>query len=293
MNEIEEVAKRLYEACRIPLHLAIMKGRVEVIQDLLQAKPHSVHEKLGRGETVLHLSVQYNRLEALKTLVEYLQSKNMESGLLYSTDDDDNTILHLAAALKQVEVRGYLITAAALTATMAYQSILSPPGGLWQETNKGDSLAPSPSPSSGYSTTVDEEHTAGHAIMDPHSNYRVYLALNTIVLGASLSTIMLAMSGFTMENKFLTWSLVFTVYITITFMGAAYVTAINLVSPEPLSKGDLGAQLYSWLGICIFFVMVLHSCHFLVSLRVKLVRLVKACYGRCRKPTPRATKNIV
>ncbi|XP_058204396.1 ankyrin repeat-containing protein NPR4-like [Rhododendron vialii] len=378
---------------RIPLHSAVTKGRVEVIRELLGTKPRSVHDKLGRGETVLHLSVKYNRLEALKTLVEYLQSKNMESDLLNSIDDDGNTILHLAAALKQVdtveyllgiksvrdhandknqsgstaldivehcpnrdlktmeirvfllqadvhrsnydgpkqnselppnnpprtdqhfcgktgvifmgciswfwtrfkvdrgwlkEVRGHLITAATLTATMAYQSILSPPGGLWQETKKDDSLAPSPS--LGYSTTVDDEQTAGHAIMDKHGSYHTYLALNTVVLGASLSTIMLAMTGFPMENKFITWSLVFTVYLTITCMGAAYVTAINLVSPEPTSEDALDALLLSWLALCSFFVMALHSCQFLVWLGKKLVRLVKACYGCC-KPTPRTTNN--
>ncbi|KAG5556354.1 hypothetical protein RHGRI_006826 [Rhododendron griersonianum] len=366
-----------------------MKGRVEVIQELLRAKPHSVHDKLGRGETVLHLSVQYNRLEVLKTLVEYMQSNDMESDLLNSTDDDDNTILHLAAALKQVdiveyllgiksvkdhandknqngstaldivehcptrdlktmeirvfllqagvhrsvrdgrkphhesphrtptrqrsckpgailkgcicwfwsrfkvdrawvgEVRGHLITAATLMATMAFQSILSPPGGLWSDTKTGYSPAPSPS----LGDTANDEQIAGHAIMNPQDSYATYLILNTIVLGASLSTIMLAMSGFPMDNKFLTWLLVVTVYVTIGFMGLAYVEALKLVSPELLSEYALEEVFRSWLGLCIVFVMVLHSCHFLVWLVKKLVKLVKACYGCC-KPTPRATKNM-
>ncbi|KAH7851411.1 hypothetical protein Vadar_011247 [Vaccinium darrowii] len=88
---------------RIPLHLAVMKGRVEVIRELLGAKPNSIQEKLGRGETVMHLCVKYNRLEALKTLVQYVQSNGMES-LLNSKDNDGNTILHLTAALKQMDL---------------------------------------------------------------------------------------------------------------------------------------------------------------------------------------------
>ncbi|KAH7857274.1 hypothetical protein Vadar_010815 [Vaccinium darrowii] len=88
---------------RIPLHLAAMKGRVEVIQELLGARPNSIQEKLGKGETVMHLCVKYNKLEALKTLVKYVQSSGMES-LLNSRDDDGNTILHLAATLKQMDV---------------------------------------------------------------------------------------------------------------------------------------------------------------------------------------------
>ncbi|KAG5556363.1 hypothetical protein RHGRI_006832 [Rhododendron griersonianum] len=370
-----------FQRCRTPLHLAVMKERVEVILELLGAKPCSVHDKLSRGETVLHLSVKYSRLEALKTLVKHLHSKqssDMES-LLNSRDDDGNNILHLAAALKQVdtieyllgiksvkdhandknqngstaldvvehcpnrdlktmeirefllqagvqrsncdglkpnpelppnnppltrkerisrfwnryirvdrdwlkEVRGHLITAATLTGTMAYQSILSPPGGFWQD-NKEPQNAASPSPSFSSLITSDDEHRAGHAVMDTeHDSYGTYLFLNTIVLGASLSTIMLALTGFPKENKFLTWLLVFTVYITISCMGAAYVIALLLVSPRqwPLVASWLSL---GWIGLCTF-VLVLHSCHFLVWL-VKKLKLDKI-YSCC-KPTPSAT----
>ncbi|KAH7857082.1 hypothetical protein Vadar_008863 [Vaccinium darrowii] len=93
---------------RIPLHLAAMKGRVEIIWELLEAKPNSIHEKLSRGETILHLCVKYNRLEALKTLVQYVHCNGMDS-LLNSRNDDGNTILHLAAALKQMDTIEYLL----------------------------------------------------------------------------------------------------------------------------------------------------------------------------------------
>ncbi|XP_058204394.1 ankyrin repeat-containing protein At5g02620-like [Rhododendron vialii] len=367
---------------RTPLHLAVMKGRAEVIQELLEAQPYSVYDKqLGTGESVLHLSINYNRLEALKTLVQYLQSKNMEFDLLNSKDNDGNTILHHAVALKQVdtieyllgiknvkdrindknhngctaldivercpysrdlktkeirdllqggvhksgsespctqhcgkagvifmkciswfwerfevdpgwlkEARGHLITAATLTATMAYQSIMSPPGGFWQDTTD-DSLAKSPS--SEYSDPPsDGPHKAGIAILDTttYGAYEIYLSLNTIVLGASLSTIMLAMTGFPMKNKFLTWLLVFTVYVKISCMVAAYVVAVGLVTSRQLPSAVLYGLVLGWMGLCAF-VVVLHSCHFLVWLMKKLVKLVTACYGCC-KSTPRATPKI-
>ncbi|KAH7857261.1 hypothetical protein Vadar_010659 [Vaccinium darrowii] len=292
---------------RIPLHLAAMKGRVEIIQELLEAKPNSIHEKLSGGETVLHLCVKYNKLEALKTLVRYVQNNSMES-LLNSRDDDGNTILHLAQALKQMdtieyllgiksvkdhannspccceagvilsgcisgfwtkyikvdrvwlqEVRGHLLMAATLTATMAYQSILSPPGGVWQENSF--------------------PHKAGHAILDKSENgaYKVYLVITTIVLVASLCTIMLTLTGFPIGNKLVTWLLIFTVYVTIGCMASAYVIAISLVSPiaweSSWSIGRLPdlVEILFLVSVCLLaFVMVLHFCRFLVWLTNKL-----------------------
>ncbi len=84
-----------------------MRGRVEVVRALISACPDSTRVVLYGGETVLHLCVKYNQLEALKLLVEsmsddgdFLNFKNSEGG---------NTILHLAVMLKQIEVGIYLL----------------------------------------------------------------------------------------------------------------------------------------------------------------------------------------
>lgn len=47
------------------------------------------------------MCVKYNRLEALKVLVE---SMDREDGIMNWKDDDGNTVLHLAVAKKQIEV---------------------------------------------------------------------------------------------------------------------------------------------------------------------------------------------
>ncbi|GMN68034.1 hypothetical protein TIFTF001_037091 [Ficus carica] len=80
-----------------------MRGRIDIIKLLFGARKESVLEVMPDGQTVLHLCVRYNHLEALKVLVEseiayencwFLNSKEPADG---------NTILHLAVMLKQIE----------------------------------------------------------------------------------------------------------------------------------------------------------------------------------------------
>ncbi|KAH7839899.1 hypothetical protein Vadar_010172 [Vaccinium darrowii] len=386
---------------RIPLHLAAMKGRVEVIRELLRAKPESIHEKLGRGETVLHLCVKYNRLEALETLLQYLQSCNDMEFLLNSRNDDGNTILHLAAALKQMdtieyllgiktvkdhanvknkncstaldvvehcpnrdlktmeirellvqasvrksicggpdlnpdsppddnypppppqvpcevlgvivkwisgfwkryfdidhawlqEVRGHLITAATLMATMAYQAILSPPGSVWTDSgNLNIQALPPTSPSDETFDTKrqplpDARKEPGAAIMDSYEDpsYALYLVINTLVLVASLSTIMLALSGFPVRNKFFLWLLILTMYSTITYVAIAYFLVLDVVFPSLqewyyTQHNIITGLLFILFGVIGLVVMLL-ACHFLVWLWNKFGNLVKRCRTRGR-----------
>ncbi|XP_057977507.1 ankyrin repeat-containing protein At5g02620-like [Malania oleifera] len=90
---------------RTPLHLAAIEGQTEVIEELCRRHPMSIGEKSSGGQTVLHLCVKYDRLEALKLLVESASPQ-----FVMSKDDDGNTILHLAAYLQQAETLKYLVS---------------------------------------------------------------------------------------------------------------------------------------------------------------------------------------
>ncbi|KMT04852.1 hypothetical protein BVRB_7g170220 [Beta vulgaris subsp. vulgaris] len=96
---------------KLPLHLAIMKGvRVEVVNELARASPESTRSSVDRGDSVLHLCVKHDNLDAFQVLVDVLKGENNGIGnLLNARNDDGNTVLHLAALYKHLEISKYLV----------------------------------------------------------------------------------------------------------------------------------------------------------------------------------------
>ncbi|GMH07231.1 hypothetical protein Nepgr_009071 [Nepenthes gracilis] len=80
-----------------PLHVAAMKGWVCVLRELVLVKSEAACIPIDRNgsETILHVCVKHNQLEALKFLLtETLIRNNAE--FMNFKDGDGNTILHLA-----------------------------------------------------------------------------------------------------------------------------------------------------------------------------------------------------
>ncbi|XP_039165818.1 ankyrin repeat-containing protein At5g02620 [Eucalyptus grandis] len=82
-----------------------MKGRINIVIELVKARPEVAEHRLSHGQTALHLGVRHNRLETLKVLVEMVG----DGDLVNAQDDEGNTILHLAAVNKQIETVKYLL----------------------------------------------------------------------------------------------------------------------------------------------------------------------------------------
>ncbi|KAG5083725.1 hypothetical protein JHK84_053763 [Glycine max] len=92
----------------LPLHFAAMRGRVEVIRELIKAKPNSIREMTETDDgSVLHLSIRYNHLEALKLRVESLRD---DHHFLSLKDKEDNSLLHLAVKRRQIKIIKYLLS---------------------------------------------------------------------------------------------------------------------------------------------------------------------------------------
>ncbi|KAK2994976.1 hypothetical protein RJ640_021532 [Escallonia rubra] len=174
---------------RTPLHLAVMKGRCDVIKELISAQQEVTWYTLDGGETILHLCVKHNHLEALKRLLEL--GRDLEN----AQDHNGNTILHTATALKQMEGIAAMSTLARQqdekarlvekdAQAMAYQAALNPPGGLWQE-DKTVNL--------GGNTTIT--FNGGTSLMAAHSPYvyEMFVICNTSSFVAALSVVFLVL----------------------------------------------------------------------------------------------------
>ncbi|KAI3912872.1 hypothetical protein MKW98_012814 [Papaver atlanticum] len=107
---------------RTPMHLAAMKDEVSILKVLIEGRPEAVHLRTDRNETVLHYCVKNSSFEALKFLVEYqigaqpfffprLGAEPTDRNVMSvnSRDDGGNTILHIAAETRNMEIMKYLV----------------------------------------------------------------------------------------------------------------------------------------------------------------------------------------
>nr|GMC80652.1 ankyrin repeat-containing protein BDA1-like [Ipomoea batatas] len=146
------------------LHMCVKYGQLEALKfvvEMIGDDADFVNSKDAFGNTVLHLAVEYKQFEAVKFLVQRstIQVK-AENGkgltamdTLFQSRNNNNNInvkeMEIGEALvvgrdnnsKESEnwvneMREGLMVAASLLATMAFQAVVSPPGGVLQNDDK-------------------------------------------------------------------------------------------------------------------------------------------------------------
>uniref|UniRef100_A0A5B7B198 PGG domain-containing protein n=2 Tax=Davidia involucrata TaxID=16924 RepID=A0A5B7B198_DAVIN len=119
--------------------------------------------------------------------------------------------------------RSALMVVASLIATVAFQAGLTPPGGIWQDDYEGDPNNPD-----------DKSHTVGQSVMayTQPKEYGVFMIFNTIAFLASLSIILLLVSGLPLKRRRWTWIQMVIMWIAITAQVATYFVALRHMSPS-------------------------------------------------------------
>ncbi|CAA3008257.1 Hypothetical predicted protein [Olea europaea subsp. europaea] len=121
--------------------------------------------------------------------------------------------------------RSALMVVASLIATMAFQIRINPPSGVWQDNYKVDSQ--------GHTISVFDFPKARESIFAHNhpEDYRRFLIANTAGLAASLSIILLLMSGLPLKRRIFMWILMVITWIAITAVAMTYLFSISVITP--------------------------------------------------------------
>ncbi|XP_058213569.1 ankyrin repeat-containing protein BDA1-like [Rhododendron vialii] len=127
--------------------------------------------------------------------------------------------------------RSALMVVASLIATVAFQAGLTPPGGVWQDDYQLDSNG----------NPVDDPHTVGTAVMayKDHIQYSLFMIFNTIAFLASLSIILLLVSGLPLKRRRWMWVQMVIMWISITAQVLTYFLALRNMSPKSVSAQSM------------------------------------------------------
>lgn len=150
------------------------------------------------------------------------------------------------------ETRGTFMVVATVISSMAFQGGISPPGGVWQENTT----------TGGFNCTqhICEAGTTVLAYTYP-DDYLKFLSFNTTSFFASLSIILLVISGFPLTSKVAIWFLTLAMSTAVTFMALTYLWVVGLTTPDHLLHTvygmDSGIKLL-WIGL-LLVVGVIHT----------------------------------
>ncbi|KAH9304514.1 hypothetical protein KI387_008918 [Taxus chinensis] len=82
---------------RCPIHLAAMKGNIEIIDGFIELMPDCIEIHSRDLKTALHFAVEYNRFEVVRKLLFNIKPEQIAKLVSNDIDISGNTILHLAA----------------------------------------------------------------------------------------------------------------------------------------------------------------------------------------------------
>ncbi|KAG6414309.1 hypothetical protein SASPL_127028 [Salvia splendens] len=123
--------------------------------------------------------------------------------------------------------RSALMVVASLIATVAFQAGLTPPGGIWEDDYYVDENG----------QAVSDPHSAGHSVMayQEPGVYSAFMILNTTAFLASLSIILLLVSGLPLNRRKWMWLQMVIMWVAISTQVATYFVTLRHISPRDMA----------------------------------------------------------
>ncbi|XVF34588.1 hypothetical protein REPUB_Repub18cG0071500 [Reevesia pubescens] len=270
------------------LHVAVADKQIEVVNFLIATNTVDVNSLNADDFTPIDLLLEDERNLKLKAIARSLQCV----GALRSKDTSLSkhklrdvrtkilsppTCYQMNASYSKYKVqkninctrcddwlerkRSALMVVASLLATMAFQAGVNPPGGIWQDNFEGDSKS--------------KPHKAGSWIMaDTHPiQYKYFLIYNSGGFMASLSIILLLLSGLPLKRRFVVWIFMAIVWVALYAMTMSYLISVFCSTPfrdfhVPLEVAN--GSLSIWIGL----VSLLLLAHTIRSI-IKMIRYLR------------------
>ncbi|KAK1394932.1 PGG domain-containing protein [Heracleum sosnowskyi] len=108
INIDRELVRVQGKECNTPLHCAAENGYTDLVLEFLLACPESILDVNAKKKSALHIAVKANKFDTVKVMLEWLKLLDAEFVLGW-TDEDGNSILHIAASETNVEMIKFLI----------------------------------------------------------------------------------------------------------------------------------------------------------------------------------------
>ncbi|MBA0671040.1 hypothetical protein Goklo_024882 [Gossypium klotzschianum] len=273
------------------LHLAVAYKQIETIKFLLTSTSVEVNGLNANGLTALDVLARSRRglkdfdiAESLRDAgalraAEILHWRIETPPLIaqnVATNQPDREYQWVQKTYKKEDwltrKRDSLMVVASLMATMSFQAGLTPPGGLWQDDFTG--------------TATERSHEAGHSIIADtnQSYYTQYLAANTVSFMASMSIILLLVTGLPFQRRFFMWILTVIVWIAITSMAITYRISLLFITPKSQELDVtqvLDYALRAWLAV-MSFLLLAHT----IRLTLNIFKKVEYVLGKKERPPP-------
>jgi len=232
---------------------------------------HNFHKLLGIYKQKLPI---YSAIIKLLPTTLNLTFKKVRQLLLIIHNQIDKMSIHQQhhSRDKWIEdMKGSISLTVSIIATMTFSLATNPPGGVVQvslgDINQCSTINSTMNPPINHTICVGEAILA--TFFDDY--YLKFLIFNTTCFIASLSVLLLLVSGIPINNKFSIWVLSIGMTIILSTLALTYLFAANLVTPNALwnSPGSgFGKALIVWVVIVVI---------------VYIIRMLCACLSCCKK----------